>query len=1343
MIHSKSQKTKKIVPTDDERLFYTRVKLKEEESNSQINNKEIKDFFQTSPIKKPNLKKDSSYEYKIGNYLIQQTLGQGTFGKVKLGIYIPTQEKVAIKVLEKERMTDKDDKIRVKREFDMLSKFNHPNVILVTEIFESVDSFYSVMEYCEGGELFNYIVEKKRLSENETSFFYFQIINGLEYIHSLGIVHRDLKPENLLLTKEHLLKIIDFGLSNYFVDGQETLLATPCGSPCYASPEMVSGKKYNGVKIDIWATGIILFAMLCGYLPFEDKDNEILFDKILECKIDFPEFLSDESIDLIKKILVVDPEERIDINGIKKHSFFLKGKKFFDQIFTIKQINVDDTENNSINNDNDNYDNNNENSKNKNIENDTIELVDKAEVESIKDLNSNDNDNDNENKNDININNENEKENVLSENKENINSNIKINKDTTEKDIKNNNDNNNLNNNKKEKIDIGDNKDNIDNINNKSKNSIEKKLNKENLNDNNIKHKSSKDSRKSKDLNSHQHMDKKEKIDITDDNKNYNGYNNKKKLSDLIPKNYNKKLIQKTPENKNPKFHKQKETTIDKTQKIDTIPKERNTYGTIASIGSSLAENLNAMTNQTNNTMNNMNNNVNISFDNTKRTYSHENTKEDIIQNEQSKNNTNNTLFHNNLSHNTTSKNSNNINIVDNYLTVDVNKNETNYNNNNNSNNNIYLLNYNNKKYKFNKIRNTNPSKIKKNLKDIRASKQYLNSDNIKATKQELDFNICKFLVNNSHIKKNYKEFLSKKYGGNTVIHKKNNEANTINANSNNILSKNKNQKYDNSYKNNTLNYNSKSNDKKIYNQRTNYLSNYQNGVNNKGNNINVINKKNNFKKLQNYKKININSNMISKDKIINKSKNLSIINNNSKNKSKLLMIKSTQLSSKTRTINKNKRTNKLNNHHFLNQFSMELELNSINNNLETDPNLKKRIKSINKLTKKYRTKVNSKVNSNTENKKLNQNINIKYSMNTLRKLPISNYNNYSNKDNLDSPLKNGKYRQKLIKYHINNPSINSSHKKQFYTINNIVTNYKMYKPDLISTINKVNQKNISRQVKKPLKDEISNKLIEKNTKSIEINKNNRDSFFKAKNEKQNNISGISSIYNLSNNDTLTNYLKNTDRTPSHYKESNLSKNSKNVRSQKYKNQILIICSDADFDYGKNKILKMNKYRNLCLKTNEDLKDINYYKRFRIKGVKKISNINNYKENILRIKKNKTQNNLGNAKHMTFHTSRTHNKNLPIFYMNKKHIKYNSMRISDLYRNNIKNKKKEKKVYLVDKDKTSEEQSKNKTKNKFSVGNKAFLPRNIISINNSDNNNNDKSVQIKISENSISKKILK
>ena len=287
---------------------------------------------------KRNEKEEDEKEYQMGKYLIKKTLGKGTFGKVKLGIYRPTQEKVAIKILEKSRIIEKDDEIRVKREFEMLTLFSHPNVILVAEIFESAGSFYCVMEFCEGGELFNYIVRNRRLSSNEAAFFYYQLINGLEYIHSLGIVHRDLKPENLLLTKEHILKIIDFGLSNYFKKDQKNLLVTPCGSPCYASPEMVAGKKYNGFKIDIWSTGIILYAMLCGYLPFEDKDNDILFEKILECKLDFPKYISKSGKDLIEKILVKDPNKRITIKEIKKHPFYLKGKEIFESEFSIFQL---------------------------------------------------------------------------------------------------------------------------------------------------------------------------------------------------------------------------------------------------------------------------------------------------------------------------------------------------------------------------------------------------------------------------------------------------------------------------------------------------------------------------------------------------------------------------------------------------------------------------------------------------------------------------------------------------------------------------------------------------------------------------------------------------------------------------------------------------------------------------------------------------------------------------------------------------------------------------------------------------------------------------------------------
>ena len=270
----------------------------------------------------------------ISNYKYIRTIGEGTFGKVKLAIHILTGEKVAIKILEKNLIKGKREYEKIEREIKYLKLFTHPNIIKIYEVIESSSSFFIVMEYAPGGELFNYIVEKEKLTEKESSFFLYQIIQGVKEIHKKNICHRDIKPENLLFTKNKIIKIIDFGLSSEY----ENYLSTPCGSPCYASPEMIEGKKYNGLSIDLWACGIILFAMLCGYLPFDDTNNDGLFEKIIEGKIDYPDpieddiYLSEDALDLIDKILTSDPEKRIGLEEILEHPFMEYGKMEYNRV---------------------------------------------------------------------------------------------------------------------------------------------------------------------------------------------------------------------------------------------------------------------------------------------------------------------------------------------------------------------------------------------------------------------------------------------------------------------------------------------------------------------------------------------------------------------------------------------------------------------------------------------------------------------------------------------------------------------------------------------------------------------------------------------------------------------------------------------------------------------------------------------------------------------------------------------------------------------------------------------------------------------------------------------------
>lgn len=237
-----------------------------------------------------------------------------------------SSKQVAIKILEKDKIQDQEDFDRIAREICYLKQLQHKNIIQIFEIIETSEELYIVMENAPGGELFNYIVENKKLIEQEAAWFLVQLVDAMEHIHSFEIAHRDLKPENLLLAEGNLLKVIDFGLSNSYKETRT--LQSGCGSPCYAAPEMILGKKYEGALIDIWSTGIIVYAMVCGYLPFEDDDNDKIYRKILDCKLDFPDHLSETCKDLIIGILTVDQKKRFRFEDIKEHEFYKMGLNF-------------------------------------------------------------------------------------------------------------------------------------------------------------------------------------------------------------------------------------------------------------------------------------------------------------------------------------------------------------------------------------------------------------------------------------------------------------------------------------------------------------------------------------------------------------------------------------------------------------------------------------------------------------------------------------------------------------------------------------------------------------------------------------------------------------------------------------------------------------------------------------------------------------------------------------------------------------------------------------------------------------------------------------------------------
>ncbi|XP_069964879.1 uncharacterized protein Sik3 isoform X3 [Bactrocera oleae] len=253
---------------------------------------------------------------RVGYYELEKTIGKGNFAVVKLASNIVTKSKVAIKIIDKTCL-NREYLTKTFREISILKSLRHPHITRLYEVMQSETMIYLVTEYASNGEIFDHLAENGPMKELEAARVFTQLVSAVQYCHSMGVVHRDLKAENVLLDNDMNIKLADFGFSNRYEEGSP--LTTWCGSPPYAAPEVFQGLEYDGPKADIWSLGVVLYALVCGALPFNGDTLLELKGRVVTGKFRIPYFMSRDCEHLLRNMLVVEPDRRYTLKQIIKH----------------------------------------------------------------------------------------------------------------------------------------------------------------------------------------------------------------------------------------------------------------------------------------------------------------------------------------------------------------------------------------------------------------------------------------------------------------------------------------------------------------------------------------------------------------------------------------------------------------------------------------------------------------------------------------------------------------------------------------------------------------------------------------------------------------------------------------------------------------------------------------------------------------------------------------------------------------------------------------------------------------------------------------------------------------